>query len=185
MYKKIGIDIDNVLTNLDLTLEIMARYYGKPTPEVDDIIDYNLSSVFGINEAESYNFWSEMEYDLCDGAECNQERLSNFFRLFADSKTEIYIITNRSMNYYDVTKNWLNKNHIPHKELIMTSGQSKVDVLRELDIDLMIDDKPSLFDEVIEAGLRTKMVCVDYPYNQDAKCFMRLDREGRGMVNVY
>lgn len=187
MYKRVGIDIDNTITNLDITLAQMARFYDKPVPTIDMITDFNLSSVYGISVDESREFWREMEHTICDTAEVNHERLDNLYRLFTNHNTDIYIITSRGEEYYDVTKNWLNRNCITHKELIMTGGKSKVDVLRDYDIEVMIDDKSSLFHEVKEAGLKTLMVCIDYPYNQDVSwqdCFVRLSREGLIMSHV-
>lgn len=185
LYERVGFDIDNCITNLDLTLEIMADYYNQPTPKIDDITDYNLSSVFGITAEESRVFWEEMEYELCAGAEMNQERLDRLFRLFTHGDTEVYIITNRDIKYYDITKKWLQDNLIPFDKLIMTSGVSKVDVLKRFDIELMVDDKPDLFEEAKAAGLKTKMVCIDYPYNRHVDCDMRLSREGRGIAHTH
>lgn len=179
MYKRIGIDLDNTITNLQPTLWEMAKFYRKPVPCVDMITDYNLSSVYGITEEQSRDFWLAKEYDLCAEAELNGLMLDNIFRLFTDHNTEIFVITNRDIKYFDVTKEWLQRHGIPHKELIMTSGISKVDVLHAYEIELMIDDKPLLFKEVAEAGLKTKMACVDYPYNKAVECDIRLNRKVR------
>lgn len=184
-YKNIGLDIDGTISDLLPTLWAMAKYYRKPIPKIEAVTDYNLSSVYDISPEQSMGFWKEMEYSLCKNSEANHERLTNIFKQFVFFDTEIYIITSRDERFREVTEKWLRDNIIPYKELIMTSGKSKVDVLRDKQIDLMVDDKPSLFHEVKEAGLDTKMVCVDYPYNKGIPCDLRLNREGLVMSNVY
>lgn len=187
MYKRIGIDIDNTITKLEPTLWELARYYEKLVPTVDTITDYNLSSVFGISESDSKSFWSDREFALCAEAEINEDMVDNIFRNFTDNNTEIYIITNRDIKFYDVTKKWLKRHSIPHKKLIMTSGVSKKQVLKDYGIELMIDDKPLLFEEMNEdkESTDTVMVCVDYPYNKNSPCDIRVDREGLRMANNY
>lgn len=181
MYKRVAFDIDGTITSLFPTLWNMAKYFGKPMPELELVTDYNLSSVYGITEKDSMGFWKEMEYSICKNSQADHERLTHMFKQFLDIDSEIYIITSRSEQFREVTEEWLSRNVIPYKELIMTSGKSKVDVLRENEIDLMVDDKPSLFYEAKEAGLKTRMVCVDYPYNQSAPCDLRLSRDGMVM----
>lgn len=177
-YKKIGIDIDNVMTQLQPTLEVIAGYYDKPVPSVEDVKDYNLTSVYNITHEESRAFWEEMEYGLCLFAVPNLELIKAMYERYVDEDTKVYAITNRHNKYYSATSNWLTQHEIPVHDLIMTSGVSKVGVLDLYGIELMIDDKPDLFDEARLAGIDTKMVCVDYPYNAGALCDERLARDG-------
>ena len=63
--RKIGIDIDNTLTSLDIVLEAMAEHYKKPIHSVDDVTDYNISSVYGISKEEAFDFWEKNERWIC------------------------------------------------------------------------------------------------------------------------
>lgn len=178
MYKRIAIDIDNTLTELDYVLEVMADYYGKEVPTVEMIKDYNLSSVYGISPDEAYSFWIDKELEICEKSVLAEDRVENMLRQFVEFDTEVYIITNRHPRYFNATQKWLIENYIPHKRLIMTGGGSKIDVLNQYDIELLIDDKPSIFYEAVEKGYRGLMICIDYEYNKEVPCDIRLDREG-------
>lgn len=187
--KKLGIDIDNTITSLELTLDEMAKYYDKIPPTVDDIKDFNLSTVYGITAEESKKFWMEREWYLIQNAEVAEIRFTNMLELFADKDTEIYIITNRPARYQFETAEWLERHAIQYKELHVVQ-ESKTKLIQELELDVMIDDKPDLFYEVQTAKnnherIKARMVCIDYEYNKHVPCDIRLDRDGRVLEYVY
>lgn len=181
--KRVGIDLDNTITELMPTLVDMAKYYGEEVPSVDQIKDFNLSSVFGVSEQESKIYWQEREWFLIKNAEVSESRLSSILESFADHDTEIHFITNRPPRFYFETKKWLERNSIKHKSLQVFQG-SKLNAIRDLDLDVMVDDKPDLFYEIQNKKnnherIRTRMVCVDYPYNKYAPCDYRMSRDGK------
>ena len=178
MYRRVGIDIDNTLTLLDSTLLEMSKYYNKPLCTPDMVKSYNISDIYGIKEPEARKFWKDREYILCQHSEIAKSRVRNIFLEFVRESTKIYIITNRDIKYYLPTLDWLEKHRIPYDELIMTSGNSKIEVLKRHRIDLMIDDKPELFYEARQERIDTKMVCVDYEFNKNVPCDIRIDTEG-------
>lgn len=180
--KKLGIDIDNTITSLELTLDEMAKYYEEEPPTVEDIKDFNLSTVFGITSEDSKDFWLEREWYLIENAEVAETRLANMLEMFADNDTEIYIITNRPARFYFETADWLERNAISYKELHVVQ-ESKTQLIKDLELDVMIDDKPDLFYEVQTAKnngerIRARMVCIDYEYNKNVPCDIRLGRDG-------
>lgn len=184
-YRNIGIDIDCTLTELmEPTIRIMAAYYGKPVPKMEDIQDYNLSTVFGITEEESLEFWKNCERELVEKAVLSINRYISILKNFVSRGSKVYIITNRSVDLYKETYNWLVDNGVHFDELVLTSGQSKVPAIKRLGVDVMIDDNPTVFREVAESGLDTVMVCVDYGYNQDVVCDFRMDLMGEVRSNV-
>lgn len=184
MYERILIDIDNTITSLLPTMVEMARYFHRPVPKIEEITDYNLSSVFGIPETEAMTFWQTMEYRLCEHSIVAFERFSNILEQFVGDGTRIYIITNRNEKFREVTEKWLELNNIKYDELHFTSGKSKTELIQELEIDAVVDDKPALFSEVMnikmgraEDGLSIydcDMICVDYPYNRYSPCDIRI-----------
>lgn len=175
--RKIGIDIDNTLTSLDIVLEAMAEHYKKPVPSVDDVTDYNISSVYGISEEEAFDFWEKNERWIC--TESNKcPILSKTIRdNFLHDNSEVYIITARNGKYQEETARWLEENNIKYNMLIMTDGGSKKPIIEHFNLDMMIDDKPDLFYEMKDSD--TKMVCVDYGYNKGVPCDIRITREGK------
>lgn len=175
---RLGIDLDNTLSEISFLLKSLSEYYNKPLMAVENVKDYNATSVYGINHDDSRDFWMHVEHEICEKSELSTLRFESIYSNFVQNDTKIYIITNRNEKFREITENWLEINAIPYDELIMTSGKSKVDVMRQLEIDVMIDDKPSLFYEVAQAGLETTMVCVDYEFNKDVPCDARMTREG-------
>lgn len=176
--KKVGIDLDNTLSELNPTLKMLSEYYNKPIMTIEDVKDYNLSSIYGVNHEESRKFWSEVEHEICEKSELATLRFESIYSNFVQKDTKVYIITNRHEKYREITENWLKINAIPYDKLVMTSGKSKIPILKGLNIDWMIDDKPHLFHEVVEKNVKTKMVCVDYEYNKGVPCHIRMTREG-------
>lgn len=173
---KIGIDIDNTLTKLDVVLEAMSEYYNKPLARVDDVLDYNLSGVYDIPEEEAINFWKENESWICTESNMCPVVSKVIKDNFINEYSEVHIITARDEKYRKETVEWLKENGIEYDSLIMTGGESKKNIINNLGLDVMIDDKPELFYEMKDS--QTTMVCVDYGYNKDVPCDIRITREG-------
>ena len=175
--KKIGIDIDNTLSSLDVVLEAMAKHYDKPIPEIDDILDYNISSVYGISEEEAVDFWVKNERWICSESNKCPILTKTIRDNFLHDESEIYIITARHGKYQEETAKWLEENDIKYHMLIMTDRRSKKTIIENFNLDMMIDDKPDLFYEMEDSD--TTMVCVDYGYNKSVPCDIRITREGK------
>ena len=173
----VGIDIDCVLTELKPTMEHMANYFGKPVASFDKITDYNLSEVYDVSENKTLEFWMVEEKYLCETAVPATDRIQKIYDTFVDEETTVVIVTSRHKKYTDVTAKWLEDNGIKHDMLILTSGSCKKPIIEHFEFDYMIDDKPDLFYAMEESD--TTMVCVDYGYNKDVPCDIRITREGK------
>lgn len=189
-YSKIGIDIDNVLTELLPVIEDMALQFGKEVPDLNEIKDYNLSSVFGVEDEVTSSYWKEREGYLIRTSMLALERVNNIYDQFTNDDTEIHIITNRDEKYRGITEQWLYENDIYYHELHMTSGMTKIPLMNKLCLEAMVDDKPSLFHEAYEHKLmrsvtpisQIHMICVDYPYNKDVHCEYRLSSKDGDLI---
>lgn len=173
----VGVDIDCVLTELQPTLDHMAEFFDKECKTLDDVMDYNLSDTFEVEEDECLSFWKNEEHNICKNSVLSKERYSSIIDNFTDEESAIILITSRDEKHTEVTAEWLEDNNITYDMLIMTSGKSKKSIIEMLDMKYMIDDKPDLFYEMVES--KTKMVCVDYEYNKDAPSEFRMSRCGR------
>lgn len=178
--KRIGLDLDNTLTKLDIVLEVMAEHYQKPLVSVDNVTDYNISSAYGVSKEESLDFWSKYERWICNKSNKCPILTKTIEDNFLHEESQIYIITARNSKYQEETAQWLEKNGIKYHMLIMTDGKSKKPIIEHFNLDMMIDDKPDLFYEM--EGSKTKMVCVDYAYNKDVPCDIRITREGKVLM---
>lgn len=173
----VGIDIDCVLTELKPTMEHMADYFDMPVAGFDKITDYNLSNVYDVPEEATLEFWKKEEKYLCETAEPAIDRIKSIYDTFVDEDTTILVITSRSSKYAEVTAQWLEENNIEHDMLILTSGACKKPFIEHFKLDYMIDDKPDLFQAMVESD--TTMVCVDYEYNKNVPTTLRMTRDGK------
>ncbi len=168
---KIGIDIDNVISNFN---EVLLNEYIKhdKTLRNSGVInkDTYIRNMFDWSEEEEEIFYhSNIEriaksLKALDGAKEYIDKLKQEGHL-------IYIITGRDNGEYsdpiNMTKDWLNKFNIYYDELIFTNAydkQSKAKVCLNNNIDIMIDDSISMCTNCIQQGIRTFLM--DTTYNR-------------------
>lgn len=161
---KIGIDIDNVISNF--SEELLNEYM---------LHDKKLNNTGIINEnAKFVRFgmfdWTEDEEK--EFYQTNIERIAKNLKTIKDSKliidklkedgNEIYIITGRDNGEYpnprEMTINWLKENDIYYDKLILTDtydDHAKTLECLKYGIEIMIDDSPRILSDVKKSGIRT------------------------------
>lgn len=176
---KIGIDIDNVLSNFN---EILLNDYL----EHDKVL--NNSGIIHKDEYIRKMFDWDVSYEQ-EYYKNNIERLASFFTPIEDSSkyinklkntgNEIYIISGRDNGEYsdphNMTINWLKKYNIPYDRLILTNAykhQEKADICNELGIDIMIDDSVNVCAKCSENNI--ECILFETPYNKKEYRFNRL-----------
>lgn len=170
---RIGVDIDNVLSNFNEVL-------------LNDYLNHDKSlRNSGIVNKEVYirNMfdWSE-EYEK-EYYKNNIERLANLFEPIKDCSKYIkklrnegniiYIISGRDngeySDPYNMTINWLKKYDIEYDELILTNAynhQEKADICLEKNIDIMIDDSTKVCDKCTNSNIKSLLFNTDYNKNE-------------------
>lgn len=164
---RIGIDIDDTLTNIKDKLTNAAFEYAKSLNKsienkclkINDI--YNNGNVY----QKIFNFtYEELKYFLGT----IQEGITNnaisrpycvdVIRQLHNEGNEIYIITARDSEFHDdpylQSEVWLNKNNIYFDKLIV-NARDKKQVCLENNIDLLIDDSISNCLNVSSVGIQT------------------------------
>ena len=171
---RIGIDIDNVISNFDEVLKKEFLEHDKALRNTG-IVDDNLYITSGMFD------WSKEE--IRDFYYPNVERIAKSLSLIDGSKEYIdklksdghfiYIITGRDngeySNPFEMTKEWLNKNNIYYDELIFTNGKDKKSKARaclENNIDIMIDDSVSMCKSCLDNGIVSLLM--DKPCNRSS-----------------
>ena len=168
---RIGIDIDNVISNFNQVLLDEYIYHDKKLRN-NGIIhkDEYIRKMFDWSREEESSFYHE-----------NIEQIAKKLDVIAGAKEcidklkidghDIYIITGRDNGEYSdpyrITKDWLNKNNIFYNKLIFTNAynkQSKADVCIKNNIDIMIDDSASICSNCLNRGITTLLM--DTPYNR-------------------
>lgn len=171
---RIGIDVDGVLTQLDkYQIEKGKKYFGENT--VIDTEKYDIKDIFNCSKQDREKFWTKYIWEYCLKSPVSPHA-AEIIRKWKNEGHEISIITGR----VHTTKNnimgkifrrmleyWLEKSGIVYDRIVYcdekTSAEDKVDVCRELEIDVMLEDKI----ENIEALKKVcKIISFDALYNR-------------------
>lgn len=168
---KIGIDIDGVLTDEHrYIIDYGTNYFTKNNIQYklhNDI--YDSKEIFEVTEEQYNEFWKE---NLLKYSEKILIRpfASEVINKLKKNNNRIYIITSRSFTTYEneykeqmqlIVKQWLHKNNIIYDDIIFSS--KKLEVCKELNIDLMIEDNPNNIQSISKY---IPVLCYDHPYNK-------------------
>lgn len=129
---KIGLDVDGVLANFELA---MAKEFKRP-------------------HITSYGWDVQWITDLIHKVEENEEFWENLPIISHPESITFdfdYYITAVPPKMKGARERWLKKNGFPDKPVIVSD--TKLITMRELGVDVLIDDKYSTMKEVQEAGL--------------------------------
>ena len=170
---KIGIDIDNVISNFNDTLLTEYLLHDKELRNsgiINKNADYIRKGMFDWNEDEETNFYKNnieriaKKLGVIEGAKEYIDKLH-------DDGHIICIITGRDNGEYtepyNMTKKWLEDNSIYYDNLILTDAydkRAKTKQCLEHNIDIMIDDSVSICSDCVENGITT--ILMDTPYNR-------------------
>ena len=179
---KIGIDIDGVLTDEQrYVLDYGSAYFAQNNIQYkihDDI--YDSKEIFEVSEDAYDAFWKEHIFDYSENINI-RPFASNIIKRLVEENNEIYIITSRSYTTYEnenklkmqrVVKEWLKRNEIKYNDIIFSREKDKI--CKELNIDVMIEDKPENVDKISKD---IPVICFNVEYNK--KC------EGKNIYRAY
>lgn len=172
---RIGIDIDNVISNFNEDLLNEYLEYDKQLRNsgiINEKADYIRKGMFDWTETEEQEFYKN-----------NIERIAKNLKVkdgareYIDKLKEevhyICIITGRDngeySDPYNMTKEWLDNNSIKYDKLILTDAYTKKEKAikcLENNIDIMIDDSVGNCKCCIENNIKTFLM--DTPYNRFA-----------------
>ena len=161
---KIGIDIDNVISNFNDTLLTEYLLHDKELRNsgiINKNADYIRKGMFDWNEDEEINFYKNnieriaKKLGVIEGAKEYIDKLH-------DDGHIICIITGRNNGEYtepyNMTKKWLEDNNIYYDNLILTDAYDKCAKTKQClkhNIDIMIDDSVHICSDCIENGITT------------------------------
>lgn len=168
---KIGIDIDGVLTDEhNYIIDNATKFFNKNNIQYVVHKDvYDNARLFDVTEEEYVLFWKEYFLDYCNNISARDYAAEVISKL-KDENNEIIIITARPFTTYEneykeqmqnIVRNWLDKNKIIYDEVIFSDN--KADVCKELNISVMIEDRP---ENVVSVSSVVPVLCYDQPYNE-------------------
>lgn len=176
---KIGVDIDNVLSNFN---EVLLNDYINHDKELrnNGIINNNvyIRKMFDWSEDEERQYYQENIERLANLLEPIKD-CSKYIKKLRDNGHYIYIISGRNngeySDPYNMTIKWLKKYDIEYDHLILTNAynhQEKADICLEHKIDIMIDDSSNVCIKCDENNIKTLLF--DTEYNKSETKFTRV-----------
>lgn len=164
---RIGIDIDDTITNSTYFIDKYAKEYDKTTKIRKD--RYLLTERYGWHKDKCDDFWCKYVDSIMNDATLKEDAVYYINKLY-DEGNEIYIITARnnvySLNVIDITKEFLEKTGIKYTELILDSIHKENKCI-EKDIDVMIDDSPFHAYDFMSANVPFMLMRNDYNAHMD------------------
>lgn len=160
---RIGIDIDDTLTDINEELENAALEYatrlGKNhVKDTTNLVDKNDGNIYQVRYGFTYD---ELKYFLKDIQESvtnkaiPRENAKETISKLRKAGHEVYIVTARDSEFHDnpykLSKEWLHKNNIEYDKLIV-NARDKAKICKDEKIDVFIDDKTSNCIDVSNIG---------------------------------
>lgn len=180
---KIGIDIDNCISNFDDTL---LKEYLKHDKELRNtgIINGNAESIrrgmFDWTEKEENDFYNSNIENFAKKLKPLEDSSYYINKLMEDGH-EIYIISGRNngeyTNPWKLTEKWLNKYSVVYDKLILTDTydkHAKTVACLENNVDLMIEDNIKISLDLVSNGI--KVLTMNTRYNQKEKTLDRVSK---------
>ncbi len=174
MQKNLGVDVDGVITNIqDFIFEFGAKYAYDGDFDLANLNkdSYDSAVTFNWCRETDNNFWQQM-LEKYSREERPRQLVSEVLYKIKEADWKIHIITARkSIKEEDIKErkiekileNWLEEHDIPYDVLVFT-GNSKVDALKEHQIDIMIEDSPSNIEELRKI---CPIIVFDAMYNKE------------------
>ena len=170
---RIGIDIDNVISNFnEMLLEtyLMHDKELRNTGIINPNAKYIRTGMFDWSNEEELSFYKDNIEGIAKKLKVKEKAKEYIDRLHNDGHL-IYIITGRDngeySELYNMTKKWLDENNIYYDNLILTDAYDihakSLECLKN-DIDIMIDDSVRICSDLITSGITT--ILMDTPYNR-------------------
>lgn len=170
---RIGIDIDNVISNFNEMLLETYLIHDKElrnTGIINPNAKYIRTGMFDWSNEEEHSFYKDNIEGIAKKLKVKEKAKEYIDRLHSDGHL-IYIITGRDNGEYsepyNMTKKWLDENNIYYDNLILTDAYDihakSLECLKN-DIDIMIDDSVRICSDLITSGITT--ILMDTPYNR-------------------
>nr|WP_106779934.1 hypothetical protein [Lysinibacillus timonensis] len=163
---RFGIDIDGTVTTADTLIPHINKQYNTNIV-LDDVVEYDFLSAFPhpVDRNEFSQWFKENEaymYSVSQIANDAQLILQNWHPLF-----ELYYISARSNEVYDVTEKWFSANDVPYHHIELIGSHDKLQAAKQFNIQVFFEDKHDNAVAIAEE-LKIPVLLFDTPYNRKA-----------------
>ena len=170
---RIGIDVDNVLSNFN---EVLLNDYINHDRELrnNGIIKNNayIRDMFDWSKDEEQQYYNDNIERLVNMLE-PIKNCSKYIKKLRDNGHYICIISGRNngeySDPYNMTVKWLKKYDIPYDKIILTNAynyREKADICKENNIDIMIDDSVNVCVKCAENNIKSLLFNTEYNKNE-------------------
>lgn len=162
---RIGIDIDGVIIDsINYVAKELTQYLGREVKP--DEVAHNLGKIDNINNI----FEEKGEEFLCslDPMELAVDSINSIAQ-----EHDVYIISARFHNHYDITVKWLNRHGIKVNKIIFTQGKSKSNICKKKRIDVFVEDSVKNATELADIGIKVILYSTEYNLLVDRKDIIR------------
>lgn len=169
---KIGIDLDNVLADFSRSWLLYHNKKYDTNFSKENVKTYNMEEMFG-NDYKTMvrrikSFYRTKLFSNLNVIEGSRKTIK-----YLQESHKLFIITSRPSWTEMVTRKWVYSNYQNSFQEILISDQfgnkkntrTKIDICKDKNIDIMVEDAPSYTKEVSEGGI--KVILLDQPWNQD------------------
>lgn len=168
---RIGIDIDGVLTDFEKwQLDVGSKFFLKYNKNIVVPDGYDSDVVFNVTKEMDSEFWNEYLYDYAQN-EPARKFSNEVIDKLRKKGYEIYIITARYLTDKNndlgkemrkIVKDWLKNNKINYDKIIF-SPEDKLEICKENNIDIMIEDKVENINNISKI---IPVICFNAGYNK-------------------
>ncbi|MFA5779555.1 MAG: hypothetical protein WC947_05425 [Elusimicrobiota bacterium] len=179
----IGTDLDGVIADSDPVYRFFIKKFLGRELKREDVTSFFYEDCLGISVEEMNRVWDffneEKGWEKIEPVAGAIECLNKFA-----SKNKIFVVSSRPVFLEKVTKDWLDKYKVNYDKLILTDGQPKLNVIKNLNITHFIEDRLDYAQDMAKAGI--KVLLFDYPWNQHSEKQLNLFRvENWGDINEF
>jgi uncharacterized HAD superfamily protein len=159
---RIGVDLDGILGDTtSFALLELNKHFGKSFI-LEDVQDYDLGILYNICQAEMTAFFAERETLIRDALPLVPGAREALDLLCKEH--EIHIITARTENMRDLTRDWLHQHGLPYHSLVMVGCHDKRAACKAKKIALIIEDSMENAKMISAEGIPVYLL--DAPYNR-------------------
>lgn len=161
---RFGIDIDGTVTCPATLIPHINKQYNVNLT-LDDIIEYDFLSGFPhpIDRNEFNQWFKANEPSMYEVSELAQ----NAHKILTDwqQKYELFYISARNINVFDITENWFKQHAIPYDHIELIGSHDKINAAKKHAVQAFFEDKHDNAVMIAEE-LSIPVILFNTPYNQ-------------------
>lgn len=164
---RIGLDIDNVITDFDKKLleEFIKEDKNKRNRGIINPDGNWIKNCFDWTREEVEEFYIQNMQEFAKTFEPREDAKLYMDKLLEDGHN-IYLISHRAYPHYtnpfEITEKWLADNNINYTKLVLSETTDKTKECKEYNIDVMFDDVPSNCNKLKENGVKCYLMGTNY-----------------------